>query len=120
MSEKPSILKEMCINYMGKLYGVVKNLLLNMSRGEKIKGQLNENFSFGQLYMCKRVVENQTRKYFDLLLKEMCINYMGKLYGVVKNLLLNMARGEKIKGQLNENFSFGQLYMCKCVVDNQT
>jgi hypothetical protein len=105
---------------MGKLYGVVKNLLLNKSRGEKIKGQLNENFSFGQLYMCKSVVDNQTRKYFDWILNEMGINHMWKLYGVVKNLLLNMSREEKIKGQLNENFSFGQLYMCKRVVDNQT
>jgi hypothetical protein len=82
MSEKPKISKETCINYREKLDVVFKNQVYNMARGEKLKGQLNENFSSGQLYMCKRVSDNKRRKY-------------------------KRARGQNLKGGYNENLVSG-------------
>jgi hypothetical protein len=82
MSEKPKISKETCINYRDKLDLVFKNQVYNMARGEKLKGQLNENFLIGQLYMCKRVGDNQRRK-------------------------CKRARGQNLKGGYNENLVSG-------------
>jgi hypothetical protein len=110
MSEKPMMSIEKCIIYIGKMYTVVKNLLLNMARGGKIKGQLNENF-FERLHMYKSVIDNLTRKYKGAMGQ----NLKGRLKGG-----LNMSTVEKLKGHLNENFSLEQWYMCKGDVDNIT
>jgi hypothetical protein len=80
MSEKPKISKETRINYREKRDVVFKNQVYNMARGEKLKGQCNEKLPFGQLYMCKRVGDNQRRAY-------------------------KRARGQNLKGGYNENFA---------------
>jgi hypothetical protein len=51
-----------------------------MARGEKLKEQCNEKLSFGHLYMCKRVGDNQRQAY-------------------------KRARGKNLKGGYHVNFA---------------